>query len=92
MKNVNLTKFEVADLRLLLTSICVITEILCQISRPLPYIPVYDAIFFLPIHVTKRHLVLYIDVEFNKKISALAVSSVCVKRICKRRPVSVFGK
>ena len=35
--------------------------------------------FFLPIHVTKRHLVLYIDVECNKKISALAISSVCVK-------------
>ena len=48
--------------------------------------------FLLPIHVTKRHLVLYLDVEFIKKNIALAVNSVCVKRICKPRPVSVFGK
>ena len=52
--------------------------------------------FFLAIHVAKRHLVLYIDVEFNIFFSSLAVSSVVsslvVKHICKRRPVSVFGK
>ena len=52
--------------------------------------------FFLAIHVTKRHLVLYIDVEFNTIFSSLAVSSVvsslAVKRICKRKPVSVFDK
>ena len=52
--------------------------------------------FFLTIHVAKRHLLLYIDVEFNKKISSVAVSSaVCslaVERICRHRPVSVFGK
>ena len=52
--------------------------------------------FFSAIYVAKRNLVLYIDVEFNKKISSLAVSSavssLAVKRICKRRPVSVFGK
>ena len=45
--------------------------------------------FFLAIHVTKRHLVLYIDLEFNTIFfSSLAVSSLAVKRICKRRPVS----
>ena len=49
--------------------------------------------FFLASHVTKRHLVLYIDVEFNTIFfSSLAVSSLAVKHICKRRPVSVFGK
>ena len=53
--------------------------------------------FFLAIHVTKRHLVLYIDVEFNTFFfSSLAVSSaassLAAKLICKRRPVSVFGK
>ena len=52
--------------------------------------------FFLAIHVTKRHLVLYIDVEFNTFFSFLAVSSavssLAVKHICKRRPVSVFCK
>ena len=53
--------------------------------------------FFLNIHVTKRHLVLYIDVEFNTIFfSSLAVSSaissLAVKLIWKRRPVSVFGK
>ena len=49
--------------------------------------------FFLTIHVTKRHLVLYIDVEFNTFFfSSLAASSLAVKRICKRRPDSVFGK
>ena len=56
--------------------------------------------FFLAIHVTKRHLVLYIDVEFNTIFSSLAVSSavssLAVERIFKRgffkrRPVSVFG-
>ena len=53
--------------------------------------------FFLAIHLTKRHLVLYIDVEFNTVFFSslavsLAVSSLVVKLICKRRPVSVFGK
>ena len=53
--------------------------------------------FLLAIHVAKRHLVLYVDVEFNTFFfSSLAVSSVvsslAVKRICKRRPVRVFGK
>ena len=53
--------------------------------------------FFLAIHVTKRHLLLYIDVEFNIFFSSLAVSSavssLAVKRICiKHSPVSVFGK
>ena len=31
--------------------------------------------FFLAIHVAKRHLVLYIDVEFKQIFSSLAVSS-----------------
>ena len=52
--------------------------------------------FFLAIHVTKRHLVLYIDVEFIQIFSSLAVSSavssLAVERIFKHRPFSVFGK
>ena len=52
--------------------------------------------FSLAIHVAKRHLVLYIDVEFNTFFSSLAVSSevssLAVKHICRRRPVSMFGK
>ena len=52
--------------------------------------------FFLAIHVTKKHLVLYIDVEFNTIFELLAVSSavssLAVERIFKHRPVSVFGK
>ena len=52
--------------------------------------------FFLAIRVAKRHLVLYIDVEFNTFFSSLAVrsavGSLAVKLICKRRQVSVFGK
>ena len=35
--------------------------------------------FFSAINVTKRHLVLYIDVEFDTIISALVASPVCVK-------------
>ena len=50
--------------------------------------------FLLAIHVTKSHLVLY--GEINTIFSSLAVnsalSSLAVKRICKRGPVSVFGK
>ena len=36
MKNVNLVKFKMADLRPHLTSICLITGKSCQIARPLP--------------------------------------------------------
>ena len=49
--------------------------------------------FFLAIYVIKRHLVLYIDVKFNTIFfSFLALSSLAVKHIFERRPVSVFGK
>ena len=56
----------------------------------------YFGLFFLTYSRHKkapRIIYLYIDVEFdNKKNSALAESSLCVKHICKCRPVSVFGK
>ena len=52
--------------------------------------------FFLAIHVTKRHLVLYIEVDkvqfFSFVAVTSAISSPAVKHICKRRTVSVFGK
>ena len=50
----------------------------------LPYIPCIMRCFFLAIYVTKRHLVLYIDVEFNEKNFALAVSSAVISLAVER--------
>ena len=59
----------------------------------IPYIPVYNAMFFLSYSCHKKapRIIHRCRIYYNF-FSSLAVSSLAVKLICKRRPVSVFGR